>query len=79
MWCVSSIRFAEKKKSVWKWFETLKYREFDSKKYIFQVFRPKTAWIKAYDGLKFAPTIAAIDVSHLAKLSLAHVEAGARF
>ena len=35
---------------------------FHSKKYIFQDFRPKTAWIEAYDDLKVAPTIAANDV-----------------
>ena len=36
--------------------------DFDSKKDIFEVFRSKTASIKAYDGLKVAPTIAPNDV-----------------
>ena len=43
-------------------FEKSKNHDFHSKKVIFQVFRPKTASIKAYDGLKVAPTIAANDV-----------------
>ena len=32
-----------------------KNHDFHSKKYVFQVFRPKKALIKAYDGLKIAP------------------------
>ena len=44
------------------WFEKCKNHDFDSKKDVFQVFRPKTARIKAYDGLKVSPTIAANDV-----------------
>ena len=39
-----------------------KNHDFYSKKDIFQVFRPKTTSIKAHDGLKVAPTIAANDV-----------------
>ena len=45
MWYVSSIRFAEKKKSISKWFEKSKSHDFDSKMDIFQVFRPKMASI----------------------------------
>ena len=66
VWYASSIRFADKnnaeEKLVCNVMILSKSHDFDSNNVIFQVFRLKKAWIKPYDGLKFAPTIAANDV-----------------